>query len=116
MATKVDRLADELLAAIRADLARIRALEKTRQNNWRWWESLSRERAGEIRTEMRYADEDMVRVDLDRWRGHAVSGAERKRCWRAIDKLIAAGVLERVNRWGWSERATHVRLLREVDP
>jgi hypothetical protein len=51
-----------------------------------------------------------VRHDLDRWLGYPPSRSDSAVFSRALRQMEDMGLLVRVNRWGGSSRATHVRL------
>jgi len=51
-----------------------------------------------------------VRHDLERWLGYPPSRSDSAVFSRALQKMEDLGLLVRVNQWGSSSRATHVRL------
>lgn len=103
MAAKVDILARKLLTAMRRELAALGKVDLF---------ALPQDRfhAGRIRCAVMAAREGVVEVDLVAWIGRGISDAERKRCWRAIDRLVETGAVERVHNGYDSVRATHLRV------
>jgi len=51
-----------------------------------------------------------VRHDLERWLGYPPSRSDSAVFSRALQQMEDLGLLVRVNQWGVSSRATHVRL------
>jgi len=51
-----------------------------------------------------------IRYDLQRWLVRPPSRSDSVVFSRTLRRLDEAGLVVRVNRWGWSDRTTHVRL------
>jgi hypothetical protein len=94
-------LAAKLLAAIRHELAELLKVDLYNLPS-------DRMKAGRIRMTVKDANEGIVRLDLDKWIGHALDDAERRAAHRAVDRLAEAGILVRlVTATG---RTTHIRV------
>ena len=105
---RVSTLDAELLAAIRREVARLRAVDLVNLPS-------DRAVAGAIRAAVQNARQGIVAADLDRLLGRTLGGAERRTVHRALDRLEAGGHLRRLRLGFDGLRLTHLQLVEAAD-
>jgi len=91
----------EILRGIRRELRRLRRIDH---------HELPLREASRLRSAIAAAHRGELPVDFEVWLGRAITDAERRACSRALERLAAAGKLERIG--GYSgKRTTAVRLI-----
>jgi hypothetical protein len=110
VSTAAPTLDEELLAAVRAEVARLRAVDKFAPNRLS-----NRDAAARLREAITHAADGIVPAHFERLLGRSLSRTEQRAVERAAVRLEKAGRLRRLRRGYDGARTTHLQLVEEAE-